>query len=110
MANKDAAIQLVNKNTSENKVFVFSKSWCPYCTNVKKLLKEIEVSFGVLELDNDPNGSTIQDGLKDLTGRSTVPSVWIGGKCVGGCDDVVAAKKSGKLKAILQDAGVSAKL
>jgi len=48
----------------------------------------------------------MQAYLKAKTGQSTVPSVWIGGKHVGGCDDTQAAAKSGKLKAMLDEANV----
>lgn len=43
--------------------------------------------------------------LGEITGRTTVPRVFVGGVSVGGCDDTVAANKSGKLKQLLQQAG-----
>eukprot|EP01120_Amphizonella_sp_Union-15-10_P006925 TRINITY_DN2291_c0_g2_i1.p1 TRINITY_DN2291_c0_g2~~TRINITY_DN2291_c0_g2_i1.p1 ORF type:complete len:128 (-),score=39.80 TRINITY_DN2291_c0_g2_i1:94-420(-) len=106
----DQAIQSVKETTNKNKVYVYSKSYCPYCVNVKKVLKEIGVEFGVIELDEEKNGADIQKALETLTSRRTVPSVWVGGKCIGGNDDVVAAKSSGKLKQIFDEAGVVSKL
>ena len=44
------------------------------------------------------NGKAIQDELKEMTGQSTVPNVWIKGKHIGGNSDVQEAYKSGALK------------
>lgn len=40
----------------------------------------------MIELDVMPGGSDLQLGLQEVTGRSTVPQVFVGGKHVGGCD------------------------
>lgn len=50
----------------------------------------------------------MQDALRQVTGRSTVPQVFVGGQHVGGCDDTLAAHSSGKLSELLAAAGVSA--
>ena len=52
-------------------------------------------------------GSEIQNYLKSKTGQSTVPSVWINGTHIGGCDDTHAAAKSGKLKTLLDGANIT---
>lgn len=70
----------------ENNVMVFSKSWCPYCTSVKTLFKELGVEHGVWELDEKDNGDEIHDFLIDDTGLRTVPNVFIKGKHIGGWD------------------------
>ena len=60
----------------------------------------------VLELDNmGEEGAAIQAALTQLTGSRTVPSVWIGNKYVGGCDDSMALDRSGKLDGMLKEAG-----
>jgi glutaredoxin 3 len=43
--------------------------------------------------------------MKQLTGASSVPRVFIGGQCIGGGDETSAAHKSGKLEGMLQEAG-----
>jgi glutaredoxin 3 len=53
------------------------------------------------------DGTQMQDYLKSKTGQSTVPSVWIGGKHIGGCDDTHSAAKNGKLKQYLDGASIS---
>jgi glutaredoxin len=44
-----------------------------------------------------------------MTGQRTVPNVFIGGAHIGGCDDTMALKKSGELRKMLTDLGVSFK-
>lgn len=97
----------VLKNNAENKVMIYSKSYCPYCAEVKSLFASIGVAAKVLELDTVPNGGAVQSAVAEVCGRSTVPQVFIGGKHVGGCDDTLAAKASGKLKVLLAEAGIS---
>ncbi len=47
------------------------------------------------------DGSAIQGALAEMTGQRTVPSVWIKGKHVGGCDDTVSLFRSGQLAQML---------
>jgi len=89
-------------------VVVFSKSYCPYCQEALRLLNSLVSSdkLKVVELtSNEVDAPSIQKVLGEITGRTTVPRVFVGGVSVGGCDDTVAANKSGKLKQLLQQAG-----
>eukprot|EP01088_Endostelium_zonatum_P003819 TRINITY_DN15009_c0_g1_i1.p1 TRINITY_DN15009_c0_g1~~TRINITY_DN15009_c0_g1_i1.p1 ORF type:complete len:153 (+),score=25.61 TRINITY_DN15009_c0_g1_i1:35-460(+) len=87
----------VNRRITANNVYVFSKSYCPYCRRAKETLRNAGIEFGVVELDQIKNGADIQRHLQALTGVRTVPSVWIKGKYFGGSDATVAAQSSGKL-------------
>ena len=49
-------------------VVVFSKSYCPYCTEAKSILNKGAVQFEVRELDVISEGGDIQNALKDITG------------------------------------------
>jgi glutaredoxin 3 len=62
-------------------------------------MKGIDVA--VHELGRMPNGQSVQNELSRMTGQRTVPSVWVGGKFLGGNDDTQAAASSGKLKEML---------
>ena len=95
---------------SNNKVMMFSKSYCPYCDQAKQILSNAGIDFHAVELDNMPDGGAIQDQLKQMSGQRTVPNTYIGGQHLGGCDDLKAAKSNGKLKQMLESAGVSHKL
>ena len=86
---------------TNNKVVVFSKSYCPFCTKTKDLFSELGVDATVYELNQMDNGADIQDTLLELTGQRTVPNTFINGQHVGGNDNVQSANKSGKLKELL---------
>lgn len=47
----DLAMEQVKKLIADNKVFVFAKSYCPYCKKAKEALASINVEFGLLDLD-----------------------------------------------------------
>ncbi|VAH34091.1 unnamed protein product [Triticum turgidum subsp. durum] len=67
-------------------VVVFSKSYCPFCVQVKKLLTQLGASFKAVEMDTESDGTEIQSALAEWTGQRTVPNVFINGKHIGGCD------------------------
>ncbi|CAK0805183.1 unnamed protein product [Prorocentrum cordatum] len=95
----------VSRLVSQNRVMVFSKSWCPYCARAKGALAEEGVQFEALELDRLPPGemAAAQRALAQLTGASTVPRVFVGGRCIGGGDDTVRMQKSGELARLLDE-------
>merc|ERR1712032_122323 len=101
---KMAAKQIAEKLISEHFVTVFSKTYCPYCKRAKDIINSLSLPAGkvsVLELDNESNGSDIQAYLGEKTGQRTVPNIFIGGKHVGGCDDITRLQQSGELKKLV---------
>lgn len=85
---------------------VFSKSYCPFSQKLKKLLFEnyvITPPLAVVELDKHLNGQKLQEYLRGVTERGTVPNVVIGKSHVskGGCDDLVKLHEEGKLEELL---------
>ncbi|KAF8799911.1 glutaredoxin [Phlegmacium glaucopus] len=97
--------QFVDDSIAENKVIIFSKSYCPYCTSVKALFTNNfpGVKFHVIELDELDDGAPIQQYLKEETGQRTVPNVFVNKEHIGGNDDTTAAWKSGKLGKLLEE-------
>lgn len=85
------------------KVVIFSKSYCPFCTKTKNLFTGMDIpnSVAIHELDVIENGKQIQDELLEMTGQRTVPNVFIKGAHLGGNDDCQAAAKSGKITEML---------
>lgn len=69
---------------------MYSKSYCPYCDKAKNVFKKGGVEVKVYELDRMITGDAIQKKLKNLSGQSTVPNIYIGGKHIGGCSDLLA--------------------
>eukprot|EP00735_Rhodelphis_limneticus_P002674 TRINITY_DN13618_c0_g1::TRINITY_DN13618_c0_g1_i1::g.22167::m.22167 TRINITY_DN13618_c0_g1::TRINITY_DN13618_c0_g1_i1::g.22167 ORF type:complete len:131 (-),score=11.12,sp/Q8LFQ6/GRXC4_ARATH/46.46/5e-27,Glutaredoxin/PF00462.19/2.6e-19,GST_N_2/PF13409.1/0.0016,GST_N_3/PF13417.1/0.0018,DUF836/PF05768.9/0.0036,Thioredoxin_2/PF13098.1/0.0092,OTT_1508_deam/PF14441.1/0.02,Thioredoxin_3/PF13192.1/0.16,Toxin_1/PF00087.16/0.22,Toxin_1/PF00087.16/2.4e+03 TRINITY_DN13618_c0_g1_i1:65-424(-) len=95
----------VNEVVTEFPVVVFSKSSCPYCDKAKSALAKSGVNARIIELDQRPDGYDIQQACYQLTGRQTVPNVFVGGKSIGGGDDTVSLYQSGQLEALLKAAG-----
>jgi len=80
-----------------NKIMIFSKTTCPYCTKVKELFKSLGLEVHALELDKIDNGADIQQTLAEMSGQKTVPSVYIGGQHIGGCDSTLKLHTENKL-------------
>ena len=95
--------QRVKQLISQSKVVVFSKTTCTFCAKAKQALQEAGANPHVVELDQDREGSHIQELMLKMTGARTVPRVFINGKFVGGGDDTVALKNSGELIKMLQE-------
>ncbi|OLY82090.1 Glutaredoxin-1 [Smittium mucronatum] len=93
---------IVDPKIDQNKVMVFSKSYCPYCSSAKSALKDLGVDFSVVELDQVNNGSDIQSYLYEITGQRTVPNIFIKKAHVGGCDDLLRKIRSGEIQKMLE--------
>ncbi|KQJ94708.1 monothiol glutaredoxin-S10 [Brachypodium distachyon] len=94
----------VKKTLADNPVVIYSKSWCSYSMEVKGLFKRIGVQPHVIELDHlGAQGPQLQKVLERLTGQSTVPNVFIGGKHIGGCTDTVKLYRKGELATMLSE-------
>lgn len=82
--------KIVDDLIRSKKVMVFSKTYCPFCTKAKNALAPYNLSedeYRVWEIEHEPQMAEIQSYLKTLTGASSVPRVFINGKCIGGGDD-----------------------
>jgi glutaredoxin 3 len=81
-------------------VKMYTTAVCPYCVQAKKILKSKGVEqIEEIRIDTDP------DALKtmmEITGRRTVPQIFIGSTHVGGCDDLIALDGKGGLLPLLQ--------
>ncbi|MDX1318589.1 MAG: glutaredoxin 3 [Oceanospirillum sp.] len=79
-------------------VVIYSKSWCPFCVQAKRLLQSKKVDFTEIDVEREP--AKMQEMMKN-SGRRTVPQIWVGETHVGGCDDLFAAEQTGKLDQLL---------
>jgi len=80
-------------------VTIYTKAWCPYCDAAKDLLRGKNVAFDEISVDGDTAGQTAM--AERANGRRTVPQIFIGDQHVGGCDDLYALERSGKLDPLL---------
>ena len=85
---------------------MYSKAYCPFCTDAKNLLKQGGVEYKVYELDQMSNGAQLQSTLQQVNGQRTVPNIYIGSKHVGGCSELQALAAKGTLAPMLTQAGV----
>ena len=81
-------------------VTIYTKSWCPYCHSAKDLLTKKGVAFN--EIDVSEGGKKQAAMAERANGRSSVPQIFIGTTHVGGCDDLYALDRAGKLDPLLQ--------
>ncbi|MEQ7919934.1 glutaredoxin 3 [Xanthomonas sp. WHRI 1810A] len=79
-------------------VIVYSSDYCPYCTRAKQLLNSKKVAFDEIIVDGKP---ALRSEMIKKAGRTSVPQIWIGSVHVGGCDDLFALERAGKLDALL---------
>jgi glutaredoxin 3 len=80
-------------------VKMYTTAVCPYCIQAKQLLKAKGVAqIEEIRIDTDPDQRM---KMMEITGRRTVPQIFIGQTHVGGCDDLVALDKQGGLLPLL---------
>ncbi len=81
-------------------VKMYTTAVCPYCTRAKQILKARGVQH-IEEVRIDLSDEE-RDRMMALTGRRTVPQIFIGDTHVGGCDDLMALDSRGGLQALLE--------
>ena len=79
------------------RVKIFTTSWCGYCYAALRLLKQKGVELE--QIDAEDNST--RAWLRKVTGRSTVPQIFIDGKSVGGYTDIRALDERGELDELL---------
>ncbi|MEM9279642.1 MAG: glutaredoxin 3 [Pseudomonadota bacterium] len=81
-------------------VTIYTRKFCGYCSAAKSLLKSKGVSFKELDATWDAKLKT--EMVKKSNGGRTFPQIFIGEKHVGGCDELHALDRAGKLDPMLQ--------
>ena len=80
-------------------VKMYTTQVCPYCVRAKAILKQRGVEIiEEIRVDLQPQA---RDEMIQLTGRRTVPQIFIGDTHVGGCDDLIALDQRGGLIPLL---------
>lgn len=82
------------------RVKMYTSNYCPYCSRAKALL----LQSGVTELEEVivDGAPEVRAHMTQLTGRTSVPQIFIGETHVGGCDDLHALEARGGLQPLLK--------
>jgi len=82
-----------------SQVEIYTTSFCPYCDRARALLTRLRADLK--ELDAPHGSQARKDAIARSGGRTSVPQIFIGGQHIGGCDDLVALDRAGRLQAML---------
>ncbi len=83
------------------KIEIYTTATCPYCIRAKALLNKKGASFEEIRVDVNP--TLRPEMVKRANGRTTVPQIFIGGRHVGGCDDLHDLDYEGQLDPLLAE-------
>jgi glutaredoxin 3 len=81
------------------KVEIYTKTFCGFCVRARHLLEEKGVKFEEYVIDG--GGPKRDEMIQRANGRTTVPQIFIDGRHVGGCNDLYALEREGKLNELL---------
>jgi glutaredoxin 3 len=85
-------------------VTIYTRQWCGYCTAAERLLRGKGIEFENIDCTGD---RAKRAWLAEVTGRTTVPQIFIDGHAIGGYDDMKALDQAGELDKLLAGANVS---
>lgn len=80
-------------------VVIYTQPWCPFCERAVHTLTKKGVAFREIDA---PNGSAERGEAIKRSGQTSVPQIFIGEKHIGGCDDLMALDRAGKLDSLLE--------
>ena len=79
-------------------VVMYTTSWCPYCERARKLLASKNVTFSEIDIES---AAEKRAEMRNRSGRTSVPQIFIGDHHVGGSDDLHDLEDEGKLDSLL---------
>ncbi len=80
-------------------VEIYTSPLCGFCHAAKRLLSQKGVSFSEIDVWSEPDRKP--EMIQRANGGRTVPQIFVGDTHVGGCDDLYALERSGKLDGLL---------
>jgi glutaredoxin 3 len=103
---EDIVGQKIDTFVQKNKVAMFSFSTCPFCRRAKDYLEENGIEYQAMEIDEleGNEGNQIRAMLGRKTQRTSVPSIFVAGEFIGGCNDgpgLLPLAESGELEKLL---------
>lgn len=88
--------------TVQPKVVMYSTAMCPYCVAARMLLTKKKIAFEDISVSNEAG---LRSKMEQLSGRRTVPQIFIDDRPVGGFDDIYELDQKGELDRMLGLAG-----
>lgn len=79
-------------------VTIYTRAFCPYCSRAVSLLEQKGVEFDEIDAGMD---AAKRKEMIQRSGRTTYPQIFIGEQHIGGCDDMMALERAGKLDPLL---------
>jgi len=79
---------------------MYASDWCPYCARARNLLDGKGVAYTEIDVDIVPGA---RDEMRARGGGETVPQIFIGGRPVGGCEELHALDAAGRLDPLLKN-------
>ena len=89
-----------NADALTAQVTMYATDWCPFCVRAEKLLVSKGANVKKINVEDQPDRRA---EMVEMTGRRTVPQIFIGDRHVGGHDDLVALERVGDLDALLKN-------
>jgi glutaredoxin 3 len=81
------------------KIEIYTQAFCPYCARALRLLKEKGVAF--TEIAAEAGSAERRTAIERSGGKTSVPQIFIDGQGIGGCDELMALNRAGKLDELL---------
>ena len=78
---------------------MYTKAGCPACVTAKELLTDRGINIEEIRVDMNPDEG---QKMRQITGRNTVPQIFIGDKHIGGCDDLMSLDRRSSLTQLLR--------
>jgi glutaredoxin 3 len=78
---------------------IYTQPWCPYCVRAKALLDKKGAAY--TEIDAPGGTQAREDARQRSGGLTSVPQIFIDGRHIGGCDEIMALDRAGGLDPLL---------
>ena len=85
-----------------SKVTIYTRAFCPYCSRAVSLLEKKGAEFTEIDAGMDPDKRA--EMIQRSNGGRTYPQIFIGEQHIGGCDEMMAMDRAGKLDPLLAGA------
>lgn len=92
----------------QNPVVLFALEWCEFSWSVRKMFAHYEIPYRSIDLDSvayqeNEKGGNIRAAIREQTGLSTIPQIYVGGEHIGGATELFDAANDGELEKLLKE-------